>query len=116
MSDANNHLRPTTQASMAESDRTAVQSHSPSLLEGKGAVEAVAPAANPASVEPIIADEKNAGAVDTKRNSQISADDEEDGFEYPKSWKLAAITIALCLSVFCMALVSHLMSWISSRY
>ncbi|KAH3986228.1 hypothetical protein HBH98_031360 [Parastagonospora nodorum] len=104
MSDANNHLRPTTQASMAESDRTAVQSHEPSLFEGKGAVEAVAPAANPASVEPIIADEKNAGVVDTKRNSQISADDEEDGFEYPKSWKLAAITIALCLSVFCMAL------------
>ena len=26
--------------------------------------------------------------------------------EYPTSWKLAMITIALCLSVFCMALVS----------
>jgi hypothetical protein len=101
---------------MAESDRTAVQSHEPSLLEAKGAVEAVAPAANPASVEPIIADEKNAGVVDTKRNSQISADNEEDGFEYPKSWKLAAITTALCLSVFCMALVSDFMSWKSSRY
>jgi hypothetical protein len=31
--------------------------------------------------------------------------EEEDDAEYPKSWKLALITIALCLSVFCMALV-----------
>jgi hypothetical protein len=31
---------------------------------------------------------------------------EEPEPEYPTSWKLAMITIALCLSVFCMALVS----------
>lgn len=31
---------------------------------------------------------------------------EEDNEEYPKKWRLALITIALCLSVFCMALVS----------
>lgn len=30
--------------------------------------------------------------------------DEEDDHEYPKAWKLGVITIALCLSVFCMAL------------
>src|SRR3954469_8917101 len=30
---------------------------------------------------------------------------EDDDYEYPKSWKLALITTALCLSVFCMALV-----------
>jgi len=29
---------------------------------------------------------------------------EDDDYEYPKSWKLALITTALCLSVFCMAL------------
>jgi len=30
----------------------------------------------------------------------------EDDEEYPKKWRLALITMALCLSVFCMALVS----------
>lgn len=29
----------------------------------------------------------------------------EDDFEYPKAWALAAIVLALCLAVFCMALV-----------
>lgn len=32
--------------------------------------------------------------------------DDEDGVEYPVAWKLGLITIALCLSVFCVALVS----------
>jgi MFS family permease len=35
---------------------------------------------------------------------EISSNDEEDDMEYPKAWKLTVITIALCLSVFCMAL------------
>jgi len=34
-----------------------------------------------------------------------SAEDGSDDVEYPAGWKLALITIALCLSVFCMALV-----------
>jgi len=38
-----------------------------------------------------------------------SADDEDDNFEYPTAWRLAAITTALCLSVFCMALVRTIM-------
>lgn len=29
----------------------------------------------------------------------------EDGVEYPQSWKLGLITLALCFSVFCVALV-----------
>lgn len=33
------------------------------------------------------------------------AADAEDDTEYPASWKLGLITIALCLSVFCVALV-----------
>ncbi|KAK3044384.1 MFS sugar transporter [Coniosporium uncinatum] len=33
-----------------------------------------------------------------------SAEDGTDDVEYPAGWKLALITIALCLSVFCMAL------------
>jgi hypothetical protein len=43
-----------------------------------------------------------------RRDSQVSGADEEDGFVYPKGLKLAAITTALCLSVFCMALVCYL--------
>ncbi|KAK7550655.1 MFS transporter [Phyllosticta citricarpa] len=35
-------------------------------------------------------------------DAQIELD--EDGVEYPGAWKLALITVALCLTVFCMAL------------
>lgn len=36
------------------------------------------------------------------------AADAEDESEYPAAWKLGLITIALCLSVFCLALVRNL--------
>ncbi|KAL5121849.1 MFS sugar transporter [Pleosporales sp. CAS-2024a] len=107
MSGTHNHLRPATRASMTDSEQTAIQSHAPSFVEAKSVVEAVAPAADPASVEPVIASEKQeaeAEADPSNRHSQASASDDEDGFEYPTSWRLAAITTALCLSVFCMAL------------
>jgi hypothetical protein len=42
----------------------------------------------------------------SKRKSDASASEEGDGFEYPKKASLAAITLALCLSVFCISLVS----------
>jgi len=58
---------------------------------------------------PATADSKNettvedrAAAASTHSGAEI---DEEDGVEYPKAWRLGVITIALCLSVFCMALV-----------
>lgn len=109
MTDTNTHLRP---ASMADSDKTATQSHEPSILEKPNVVESVMPSAaasvkgpEPTTAEPIVADEKNTANENTsKRNSQASASDDDDGFEYPTKWKLTAITIALCLSVFCMAL------------
>lgn len=105
MSETNNHLRP---ASMADSDKTATQSHNPSVLGEKGVVESVIPPATgaPEAANPVVADEK--ATVDDKasnRNSTASASDEDDDFEYPTKGKLAAITVALCLSVFCMALV-----------
>ena len=57
---------------------------------------------------PATADSKNettvedrAAAASTHSGAEI---DEEDGVEYPKAWRLGVITIALCLSVFCMAL------------
>ncbi|KAH7401930.1 major facilitator superfamily domain-containing protein [Phaeosphaeria sp. MPI-PUGE-AT-0046c] len=104
MTDTNNHLRP---SSMADSDKTATPSHEPSILEKPAAVQSVMPsaAASVHTAEPVVADEKNTVNENTsKRNSQASASDDEDGFEYPTKGKLAAITTALCLSVFCMAL------------
>jgi hypothetical protein len=102
---------------MADSEKTATHSHQPSIFEQKGVVEGVVETAMPSTAgsanvpEPvIIADEKNVPLEGTsKRNSQASAsasEDEDKDFDYPKGWKLGAITIALCLSVFCMALVS----------
>jgi hypothetical protein len=101
---------------MADSEKTATHSHQPSILEHKSVVEGVVETAMPSTAgsanvpDPIIADEKSVPVEGTsKRNSQVSAsasEEEDKDFEYPKGWKLGAITIALCLSVFCMALVS----------
>jgi hypothetical protein len=94
---------------MADSEKTATQSQHPSVSEHKGVVETVMPATVGANdvVDPVI-DEKKAVAENTsERNSQVGAPDEEEDFVYPTGFKLAAITIALCLSVFCMALVRH---------
>jgi hypothetical protein len=94
---------------MADSDKTATPSHEPSVHEKQGVVESVMPPATGVAMatESIVADEKSPAADATsKRNSQDGAasSDEEDDFEYPTKWRLTAITIALCLSVFCMAL------------
>lgn len=116
MSDSNqNHLR---HSSMADSEKTATQSTAPSVVE-KSAVQTVVPSANEPShvTAPITGiGEKGATAAEadaqrdstSKRDSTGSAAgavEEDDDFEYPTKWKLTAITIALCLSVFCMALV-----------
>ncbi|KAM3507043.1 hypothetical protein MY11210_007310 [Beauveria gryllotalpidicola] len=53
------------------------------------------------TTEQISVDDEKAAANDV---SPASADDEDDGVEYPVAWKLGLITIALCLSVFCVAL------------
>lgn len=40
-----------------------------------------------------------------QQQQQQDEEEEEDNHEYPAKWRLALITIALCLSVLCMALV-----------
>lgn len=42
------------------------------------------------------------GDEEVKNNTET---DEDDRVEYPVAWKLVLITVALCLSVFCVALV-----------
>jgi hypothetical protein len=107
MSDTNNNLRP---SSMADSEKTATPSvqHAVVADEKKGAVEMVIPAAGVSEKATEAATGTDTGLIriDEKRDSAVSAGaEEEDDFEYPAKWRLTAITIALCLSVFCMALV-----------
>jgi hypothetical protein len=45
-------------------------------------------------------------AVEEDAGEVAAEEAAEDDDEYPAKWRLALITIALCLSVFCMALVS----------
>lgn len=66
-----------------------------------------------ATVHEPIADEKaavdtaleKADSGDVTDEKKIENEEEEEQLEYPAKWRLALITIALCLSVFCMALV-----------
>ncbi|KAL1595710.1 MFS sugar transporter [Paraconiothyrium brasiliense] len=105
MSEQNNHLKPSG-ASIADSEKTAAVSKEPSVMDYEKA-DAVttsrAPSARETSAEPQTAP----GTANSKEQTvveeadQAAEDDEED---YPKAWRLAVITIALCLSVFCMAL------------
>jgi hypothetical protein len=53
------------------------------------------------TTEQISVDDEKAAAND----ASPATPDEDDGVEYPVAWKLGLITIALCLSVFCVALV-----------
>lgn len=103
-------LRP---ISMADSEKTAAQSVNPSVLDTKevgSTMPSTAASMRETSAEPQPFDEKrqaneNASEQNSVRGSTSDpAANDEDDFEYPKAWKLAAITIALCLSVFCMAL------------
>jgi len=89
---------------MADSEKTAARSVGDLEKKEMGVGESGLPSAA-ASVHERTGDEKEPG-VSEKRNSKTSNNDEEDDFEYPTKWKLAIITLALCLSVFCMALVS----------
>lgn len=99
MSEINNQtLRP---ISIADSEKTAARSVGDLEKKEMGVGESGLPSAA-ASVH----DAEKQPEVNEKRNSKASNSEDDDDFEYPTSWKLAIITLALCLSVFCMALVS----------
>jgi hypothetical protein len=95
------HPRPS-----ADSERTAAQSFNPSVGDKKDPAESNMPStSNSLRGEPQGFENPSKGdAVVTGHASEGSTSGEEE-FEYPKAWSLAAITLALCLSVFCMALV-----------
>ncbi|KAF2022737.1 MFS general substrate transporter [Setomelanomma holmii] len=61
--------------------------------------------ANQAATETVIGVQSKADLTEqSKFNSTASGSGKEDYHQYPKKGSLAAITLALCLSVFCMAL------------
>lgn len=45
--------------------------------------------------------------IDELKADGAASHDADEGIEYPVAWKLGLITISLCLSVFCVALVRH---------
>ena len=101
-------LRPPSTRSMAgDTDSTFSKSADLSVFEKKEiATENAAETSEIHSTQ-----EKNetpVAAQVAEEEKEDAASGEEPEPEYPTSWKLAMITIALCLSVFCMALVSSL--------
>jgi len=120
MTAADTHLgpRPDSNKSMAgDSQTTVAAAQQPSVLDPKDGYDTTAPSELPSATPSVhsASKEKEAGVMETsevtKEKEEVPADgeassaSEEDETDYPKAWKLAAITIALCLSVFCMALV-----------
>ena len=99
-------LRP---VSMADSEKTAAQSVNPSFVDNKEVDASIMPSeaqsTREQSVEPETVEPKQETSEKTPEEKAASAE-EDDDFEYPTKWRLTVITIALCLSVFCMALVS----------
>ncbi|KAF9730589.1 MFS sugar transporter [Paraphaeosphaeria minitans] len=87
--------------STADSDKTAAVSKAPSMA-GYEKTDAFS---TQVSAEPQTAP----GTAHSNKQPTVEETDQgeadvEDESEYPKAWRLAVITIALCLSVFCVAL------------
>ncbi|KAF2809961.1 MFS general substrate transporter [Mytilinidion resinicola] len=90
----------------AETNSSFTRSADPSVFEKKEPIEATLNSSRPASVEEQqdhIAHDEPKEAKENLQRIDTAAQEEAD-HEYPKAFKLAMITVALCLSVFCMAL------------
>jgi len=104
----------TTKLSHPGSDATTpAHSGAPSVLD-KEKAEPADVTVNPTESRTQSRDEEAQNELE-KKIEGIEKDEEEqekeqDGVEYPKAMKLTLITIALCLSVFCMALDNTIIS------
>ena len=97
--------RPNSNKSMAgDSETTVARSTQLSMPETKEGYETALPSATPSVVEKSVEMETDVKEKEEIASQGDSTATEEDEQDYPKAWKLAAITLALCLSVFCMAL------------
>ena len=98
-------LRPPSTRSMAgDTDSTFSKSADLSVFEKKEI--ATENAAETSEIHSTQEKNETPVAAQVAEEKEDAASGEEPEPEYPTSWKLAMITIALCLSVFCMALVS----------
>ncbi|OCL13154.1 MFS general substrate transporter [Glonium stellatum] len=87
-----------------DTDSTFSKSADPSVFEKREVpVEHAAEASETRSTREKGESPIAANVANEEKNGD-AASDEEAEHEYPTAWKLAMITIALCLSVFCMAL------------
>jgi hypothetical protein len=99
--DNGNKTAPPTQRPLSGDETTTTTG---SLADEKMPSTATAPESrSPSHDTEMIAMNQNKSAQDTAKKTEHDDDDEEeDDTEYPKAMKLALISIALCLSVFCM--------------
>ena len=82
-------------------DRTEMQTTSVELRdEEKQAAQEVKSAVDPPMMDNTAVEHPGSTKTESSHREK-----EEEEIEYPAKWRLALITIALCLSVFCMALV-----------
>ncbi|KAF2452521.1 major facilitator superfamily domain-containing protein [Lineolata rhizophorae] len=102
---ADQDLRPPTGGrSLNDTDSTVSRSVEPSVMEKKDPAEVYAGDANAPASEAVSMKEGATRPTSTEEKKPEAQQSEEEEIEYPKAWKLALITIALCLAVFCMAL------------
>jgi hypothetical protein len=94
----NQSLRP---VSRADSEKTATRSVGDLEKKDGSVLPSEAASVLDTTAEPKSSLDKE----QAKEKVTPEADGDDDDFEYPTKWRLAAITVALCLSVFCMALV-----------
>jgi hypothetical protein len=107
MAEAHNQsLRP---LSRADSEKTATRSVGDFENKDTSVLPSEAPSVLDATPGPKSSLDKEQA---TDKVSPENAADDDDDFEYPTKWRLTAITLALCLSVFCMALVRR---WCRNR-
>lgn len=85
-------------------------SHSSRSDVHDGTDEKTTIAALTANLQPSSHDDPEMPAAEKQPNVDVDAHADDDDVEYPKAMKLALITIALCLSVFCMALDNTIIS------
>jgi hypothetical protein len=98
------NVHPTIRNSMsADSESTAASKSGNPFSEKKVESEKAVEPEGPATANVIEPETETAGDEATKEKLSTSSE-EDDDFEYPGGWKVAVITVALCLSIFCMAL------------
>lgn len=95
-------------------ETTAAPSHAPSIVDEKQAdthdATAVSTNGSRSESHDHAGDDLNPAEKKAEAISNDEEQEEEDNTEYPKSVQLALITVALCLSVFCMAIDNTIIS------